>query len=133
MNDVRLRARTVSEIVDAAFALYRRDAGQYMLLMAIMITPQVAAQVLLQGRTGVTLGSLLISLASLLVSTFTYTMGAAAIMKFGGAVYLGENPELEATLASVIPKVGTLLWAGFMKLLLYFLGFLFFFVGEFYV
>jgi hypothetical protein len=134
MNEVRLRARTVSEIVDAAFALYRRDASQYTLLMAIAITPQLVTQIVLRPG-GVTLGfsGAMIALASSLVSIFTYTVGTAAIMKFGAAVYLGDAAELDASVRSVIPKLWTILWAGFLKGLLYFLGFLFFFVGEFYV
>ena len=133
MTEVRLRARTVSEIVDAAFELYRRDAGKYILFMAFAITPQIITQILVQPGTGLGLGTVLISLISLLVSGFTYTMGSAAIMKYGAAVYLGEEADTEATLRNVIPKVGTILWAGFLKLLLYFVGVFVFFVGEFYV
>jgi hypothetical protein len=134
MTEVRLRARTVSEIVDAAFALYRRDASQYTLLMAIAVTPQLITQIVLRPN-GAQLGfaTYMIALISFLVSAFTYTIGTAAIMKFGAAVYLGEQADLDATVRRVIPKFGTILWAGFLKGLLYFLGFLFFFVGEFYV
>jgi hypothetical protein len=133
MTEVRLRVRTVSEIVDAAFALYRRDSGQYILFMAFAITPQVIAQIVLQPGTKAGLTAAMIGLVSLLVSGFTFTMGSAAIMKYGAAVYLGEEADVEATLRSVIPKVGRILWAGFLKLILYFIGFLVFFVGEFYV
>ena len=133
MTEVRLRARTVSELVDAAFALYRRDAGQYILFMAFAITPQVLTQLLLQSRPRVGLGSAFISLISFIVSLLTFTMGSAAVIDYGADVYLGEHADLEATLRSVIPKVGTLLGAGFLKGILYVLGFLFFFVGEFYV
>lgn len=133
MTEVRLRARTVSELVDAAFALYRRDGGQYIMLMAFAIVPQLVANILLQPGAGLDLGRTMIGLISLLVSAFTYTMGGAAIIKYGAAVYLGEAADLEATLRAVIPKVGRILWAGFLKGLLYFVGLLFFFVGEFYV
>jgi len=133
MTEVRLRARTVSEIVDAAFALYRRDIGQYMLLMAIAITPQVITQIVLRQDGSFGLTSAIVGIVSVLVSAFTYTVGTAAIIKYGAAVYLGEPADLDATVRSVIPKVGRILWAGFLKALLYFLGFLFFFVGWFYV
>lgn len=133
MTEVRLRARTVSELVDAAFALYRQDSGQYMLLTAFAITPQLIANILLQPGVGLGLGTTVAGIISLLVSGFTYTVGGAAIIKFGAAVYLGDEADLEATLRAVIPKIGPILWAGFLKALLYFVGFLFFFVGEFYV
>jgi hypothetical protein len=133
MTEVRLRARTVSELVDAAFELYRRDPGKYVLFMAFAITPQLITQILLQSGTRLGLGAALAFIVSGLVSAFTYTMGSAAIMKFGAAVYLGEEADVEATLQCVIPKVGTILWAGFLKLLLYFAGIFVFFIGEFYV
>ncbi len=134
MTEVRLRARTVSEIVDAAFALYRRDASQYTLLMAIAVTPQLITQIVLQtGGSGLGLATIVIGIISGLVSVFTYAIGTAAITKFGAAVYLGEEANLEATVRSVIPKVGRILWAGFLKGLLYFLGVLFFFFGWLYV
>lgn len=134
MTEVRLRVRTVSEIVDAAFALYRRDASQYTLIMAIAVVPQLITQIVFRpGALQLGFASSMVALITSLVSLFTYTIGTAAIMKFGAAVYLGEKAELDATVRHVIPKFGTILWAGFLKGLLYFLGFLFFFVGEFYV
>lgn len=133
MPEVRLRARSVSEIVDASIELYRRDAGKYILFTAFAITPQVITQILVQPGTKVGLNTLLLALASLCVAAFTFTMGSAAVMKYGAAVYLGEPADVEATLRSVIPKVGTIMWAEFLKGILYFLGFFAFFVGAFYV
>jgi len=133
MTEVRLRVRTVSEIVDAAFALYKRDASQYTLLMAIAVTPQLITQIVLSSGSNLGFGTIMIGFTSFLVSMFTYTVGTAAITKFGAAVYLGEEAHLDATVRSVIPKVGRILWAGFLKGLLYFLGVLFFFVGWLYV
>ena len=47
MSDLRLRARSVTEIVDAAFQLYRRDALEYVLVTAIAYAPLVLAQLVL--------------------------------------------------------------------------------------
>ena len=60
-------------------------------------------------------------------------IGSAAIMKLGSEVYLGEQADFSHAVGSVIPKVFALLWAGFLKAILYAIGFLVFFVGEFYV
>jgi hypothetical protein len=133
MTEVRLRARTVSELVDAAFALYRRDSSQYMLLMAIAIIPQLVGQIVLRPGVRPGFGGYMVAIILFLLSTFTYTIGTAAIIKFGSSVYLGEEEDLDATVRGVIPKVARILWAGFLKTLLYSAGFLFFFVGEFYV
>lgn len=133
MTEVRLRARSVSELVDAAFALYRRDGSQYIMLMAIAALPQLVAGLILRPGASFGLGTSVLLLITTLASAFTYTMGAAAITKLGAAVYLGEPREVDAALRSVIPKVMSILLAGFLKALLYFVGVLFFLVGEFYV
>ena len=131
MTDVRLRARSVSELVDAAFALYRRDSNQYILVMAVATIPQLLSRLFL--RSDGTMGLGLFALVTGLISSFTFMIGSAAIMKLGSAVYLGEQADLGATVRGVVPKVGSLIWAGFLKWILYAIGLLVFFVGEFYV
>jgi len=131
MTDVRLRARSVSELVDAAFALYRRDSSQYILVMAVATIPQLVSRLFL--RSDGTMGLGLFALVTGLISSLTYMIGSAAIMKLGSEVYLGEQADFSHAVGSVIPKVFALLWAGFLKAILYAIGFLVFFVGEFYV
>lgn len=131
MTDVRLRARSVSELVDAAFALYRRDSNQYILVMAVATIPQLLSRLFL--RSDGTMGLRLFALITGLISSFTFMIGSAAIMKLGSEVYLGEQADFSHAVGSVIPKVFALLWAGFLKAILYAIGFLVFFVGEFYV
>ena len=41
MIDTAIRARSVSELVDAAFALYRRGAAAYIMVTAIASVPQM--------------------------------------------------------------------------------------------
>ena len=49
MSDLRLRARSVTEIVDAAFQLYKRDALEYVLVTAVAYAPVVVAHEQLHG------------------------------------------------------------------------------------
>ena len=133
MNELRLRSRTVSELVDAAFALYRRDAGQYVFIMAVATMPQLVARLLIRPDNALSFTGLAFSLITALTSAFAYTVGAGAVMKLGSKVYLGERADLGDTMRFVIPKVWALLWAGFMKAILYGIGFLAFIVGMFYV
>jgi hypothetical protein len=133
MDELRLRPRSVSELVDAAFALYRRDSSQYILIMAVATIPQLLSRLLFRSDGTLGTGTVVIALITALTSAFTYTIGAAAVMKLGSAVYLGERADLGDAVRSVIPKVLPLLWAGFLKAILYAIGFLVFFVGEFYV
>jgi len=46
MSDLRLRPRSVTEIVDAAFQLYKRDALEYLLVTAVAYAPWVVAQLI---------------------------------------------------------------------------------------
>lgn len=133
MDELRLRSRTVSELVDAAFALYRRDASQYILIMAVATIPQLLAKLLVRVDNTLSFTAVIFSLIVALTSAFTYTVGSAAVIKLGSEVYLGERADLGDTVRSVIPRVWALLWAGFMKAILYIIGLLAFFVGAFYV
>jgi hypothetical protein len=134
MAEVRLRVRTVSEIVDAAFALYRRDASQYIMVMAVASIPQLVIQ-LVGRRDPSSLGfsTMMFTFVSGLVSAFTITAAAAAITKFGSEVYLNDRADLTEAIRSVIPKIFPIMVAGFAKLIMYILGFVFFFVGALYV
>jgi hypothetical protein len=134
MDEIRLRVRSVSELVDAAFALYRRDASQYIMVMAVASIPQLVIQ-LLGKRDASSFGfsTLVFTLITGLVSAFTITAASAAITKFGSEVYLNDRADLSAALRSVIPKIMPILVAGFAKLILYLIGFLCFFVGALYV
>lgn len=133
MDELRLRSRTVSEIVDAAFALYRRDSGQYILIMAVATIPQLVSRLVFRTDDVLSAVSILVGFITAITSAFTYTVGAAAVMKLGSEVYLGEPADLGDTVRSVIPRVFALLWAGLMKAILYAIGLLAFFVGAFYV
>jgi hypothetical protein len=134
MDELRLRTRTVSEIVDAAFALYRRDGAQYIAIMAVATLPQLLGQLILRpGGPGATVASLIMGMVSLLISALTYAIGTAAIMKFGSAAYLGEPLDLGGAVAAVVPKLGSIILAGILKAILYVIGFFVFFVGELYV
>jgi hypothetical protein len=137
MTEVRLRARTVSEIVDAAFALYRRDAGQYMLIMAVATVPRLVAQLIWQPSQQPDLirhpEAIIASLIIALVAVISSLIGSAAVVKYGSEVYLGQPADSAATVRSVVPKVFPILWAGFLVGFLYLAGFLCFFVGVFYV
>lgn len=52
MSDASLRARSTTEIVDAAFTLYRRDFLQYIMVGAIAYSPMIVISLLTRGITG---------------------------------------------------------------------------------
>lgn len=134
MIDTMLRARTTSEIVDAAFALYRRHAGQYIIVTAIAHVPALILQIVLQG--GSEPDSMRMALNGLIilpVSLVTQSIMSGMVMSVGSQVYLGGEPDAGAAVRQVLPRLPALIAASLMKAILYFVGALFFFVGAIYV
>src|SRR5262245_18886337 len=100
MSDLRLRARSVAEIVDAAFQLYRRDALQYVLLAAIAYVPMLVAQLMVLGAgAAASLSSASASVTGLSIVVVLIAMAGFAIMtsaitRFSADVYLGQPREV---------------------------------------
>jgi hypothetical protein len=122
MSDTSLRARTTSEIVDAAFALYRRDFLQYTMVAALGYSPVLLLSLLSVGTSDVTMG--LTALLSALVSVFSFALIAGLIARMGSDVYLGGRADVGTSVKRVIPRVLTLIGASFLSTFLIGLGFL---------
>ena len=144
MTEQRLRARSTTEIVDAAFQLYRQNAAQYIAVTAAAYAPWLVIQFLfgtVSGNPAAT-GSLVPSMTQLLVSLVTaigtsisFTLMNGVIVQMGADAYLGTDGgrDIGATIRAVLPRLPSLLLAGFYVTLLGALGVLCFFVGVFYV
>lgn len=122
MSDLRLRARSVAEIVDAAFQLYRRDALQYILLAAVAYAPVLVAQLMILGA-GVAAGasSAAASVAALsfvvvLIAMVAFAIMTSAITRFSADVYLGQPRDVGAAVRAVMPRFWTVIgaWIGYI-------------------
>jgi hypothetical protein len=134
MTEVRLRARTVSEVVDAAFALYRRNAMQYILVTALAFSPLLLLQLLLPDAGTPTTANLGLGVLALAVGSWiTYSLMSAVVVKLGSQVYLGVEPDLAQTVREVLPRLPAVMVAGLFKAILLLIGLILFFVGAFYV
>ena len=129
MSDLRLRARSVTEIVDAAFQLYKRDALEYVLVTAVAYAPVVVAQLfLLRGITAIgsprfaLTGS--ISLIVGLVNIVVYALMSAVLSRFASDIYLGKPTALREVIGSVVRLVPALIAATFGLGLIFVVGFL---------
>ncbi|HEY2851280.1 MAG TPA: hypothetical protein VGJ18_00450 [Gemmatimonadaceae bacterium] len=116
MSDLRLRARSVSEIVDAAFQLYKRDALEYVLVAAVAYAPSIVAQLffvrsltsLASGR-GVLFGPAWF-IASIL-GIFAYALMSAVLSAFSSDIYLDRPTGLPEVVRMVLPRVFRVLGA----------------------
>ena len=129
MSDLRLRARSVTEIVDAAFQVYKRDAIEYVLVTAIAYAPLVVAQLIfirgftLAASSRINLSSTTAIVLGLL-GFFSYALMNAAISRFSSDVYLDRPTGLAMVIRSVVPTVPRLIGATILFALVVMLGFI---------
>jgi hypothetical protein len=128
MSDLRLRARSVTEIVDAAFQLYKRDAMEYVLVSAVAYAPWVLAQLLVMRGIGTltvqrlaTAGTASLVLA--VVGLFAYALMSAVLSRFSSDVYLDRQTGLGVVVREVLPLVPRIIGATFLFALVMVLGF----------
>jgi hypothetical protein len=136
MSDLRLRARSSSEIVDAAFQLYRRDPVTYLVVAALAYTPWLVIQLVVIGvpnpqdpfelfRNGRWVITWLGSVA-------TYSLMAAATVRTSSDAYLGRRPDASAAVSDLLPRIASIAIAAVLKSILIGLGALLFLVGALY-
>lgn len=132
-----LRARSVSELVDAAVALYRQNAAQYILVAALAYAPLLILQLLLPGALGRTpdapdaaagVSFIVTSLASLV----TYALVSGAVIGAGSQIYLGHHVDLATIVRETLPRMPALILSGLYRGFFYALGLLLFLVGSLY-
>lgn len=134
MTDQAIRARTVSELVDATFTLYRRDASSYIMVTAIASVPGLLTQLLLKSPSfGASAGAAFGVIIGAIVSMITYALMTGVVMRVGSDVYLGGTADVASAVRAVMPKTGTLVAVAFGRSILFFLGALAMGVGVFYV
>ncbi|QJR37703.1 hypothetical protein [Gemmatimonas groenlandica] len=116
MSDASLRARTTTEIVDAAFTLYRRDFQQYIMVGAIAYSPMIVFSLLTQGMTGT--GQILVSVGAAVIGLVIATLVGAAVTRMGADVYLGGQADVGRTVAAVLPLVPMLIMGALLTMLM---------------
>ena len=136
MSDLRLRARSVTEIVDAAFQLYKRDALEYVLVTGITYAPLIVAQlVFLRGLTlanAQALGAVspVVTLVLAVVGVLAYALMSAVLSRFGSDVYLERPTGLGLVIREVLPVLPRLIGATFVFGLVMMMGFIPVIVGA---
>lgn len=144
MNDLALRVRTPTEIVDAAFRLYSRNVGQYVLIAAIAYSPVLIATLILRPTEALARASVAQDMSGMLQAMLGFTVtivmsviGAAlvngTVTALGSRVYHGDDVDVAAAVKQAVPRVPVLIVAALLLSVLYFLGFLAFLVGFVYV
>ena len=133
MSDTALRARSASEIVDAAFKLYKRNAGQYILVTGIAYSPSLLVNVVFQPEQAESMMSAIGYLVTALVSIVAMTLMTGTVTALASRAYLGEPVDVAASVKQALPRLPALLLSAVLTVILWVIGFLCFIVGFFYI
>jgi hypothetical protein len=131
-----LRPRSASEIVDAAFQLYRRDPLTYLLISAICYAPILVMQLIVFGPgTDVNeqLNSLTAGVGGLMILGYwiSVSLMSAVMIRLSSQDYLGTPIEPAVAVRDSLVKLPAVMFALLIKYILMFIGFLFFIFGAF--
>ncbi|HVA57159.1 MAG: hypothetical protein WBQ26_13520 [Gemmatimonadaceae bacterium] len=142
MTETRFRARSVSEIVDAAFQLYREDALQYIVVTAVAYAPWLILRLLFVPGVGLTPSAptfgptaVVTLVLSGLGTWVSFALMTAVIVRLGSDAYLGDpGPrDVGATMRELMPRIPAILIGGLYKYVLAMLGLLCLVFGALYV
>jgi hypothetical protein len=122
MSDLQYRPRSITEIIDAAFQVYRQDALRYILITAVAYAPFMLLQYLVIDPVNVTTTAAVLGLLSSAIGFFAFTIMSAVLVRLSAEAYLGRDMEIGAALSDVAPRVLSILGASVVRLVLIFLA-----------
>ncbi|HUQ79605.1 MAG TPA: glycerophosphoryl diester phosphodiesterase membrane domain-containing protein, partial [Gemmatimonadaceae bacterium] len=133
-----LRPRSATEIVDAAFQLYRRDPMSYLLVSALCYAPVLVLQLVTQGATAqLTPESIQASWPKALMVAIGYWISlafmSAVIVRLCSEDYFGRRLDPATAVQEAVRRLPAVMLGILLKYTLMIVGFLLFIVGIFYV
>jgi hypothetical protein len=134
MSEVRLRARSTTEIVDVAFTLYRQQPLTYVLAAAVGNVPSLFATLVIQsGNDNANGAATFAGLLLMFFSSILYGIMSAVVIQLGSRAYLGQTSDLGEAIRLTLPRTVTLVLAGIERTLIYGLAFVLAIFPFFYV
>lgn len=126
MSDIPLRSRSVTEIIDAAFQLFRQNALQFILVAALAYAPWLVIQLaFLRTTLDMTGASLQMGeyAVNALGTFLVFALMTGVLMRLSSRMYVGgEQEELGVAVRRVLPRVPAILAATFLRTLVIMLG-----------
>jgi hypothetical protein len=133
----QLRARSATEIVDAAFQLYRRDPMTYLLLSAVCYSPLLVLQLMAGPARSfeeqfaiMTSG---VSFILLLGYWVTLSLLSATVVRLASEDYLGRRLEPSDAVREAVRHLPTVMFALLFKYVFIIIGFFLFFIPALWV
>jgi hypothetical protein len=139
MSDLGFRPRSATEIVDAAFQLYRRDAAVYLLVTGLAYAPWLVIRLFALGTGGGQGGdtaALLptgLELVAALGELVVFWLVTAVVARLSADAYHGRPLNAAGALRDVLSRVPAVIVASLSAVLLVVVGFVFLIVPALYV
>jgi hypothetical protein len=133
VSNLALRPRSATEIVDAAFQLYRRDAAQYVLLTGLAYAPWLVIRLVALGG-GAEPGTFgMLEIVATIGEFVAYSLMAAVVVRLGAEAYHGRELNVGAATRDVLPRLPAVIGASIMVFALAVVGFVLLIIPCFYV
>jgi hypothetical protein len=133
-----LRARSATEIVDAAFQLYRRDPVTYLFVAALCYAPILVLQLLMLGpATELEEQVSRLTFGYSIAIAFGYWVSVAlmstVIIRLASEDYLGRKLEPVVAVRDAVVKLPSVMLAFLLKYILMFIGVFLLLIGLLYM
>lgn len=133
MTELGLRPRSSTELVDAAFQVFRRDPVPFIVATAVFYVPWLLIQLTV-------LDTLTVSadvdwsrlLPNAVFSLFVYAAASGVAMRLASDVYLGRPTDLAATFRTLASRIPTLIETTLITFVLTVIAAMFFFLPALY-
>jgi hypothetical protein len=132
MNDLALRPRSPTELVDAAFQVFRRDPVQFIVATAAVYVPWLVVRLVLDLGVSTDLPTGRNAMWALLAALIVYAIVGGVVAVVASDVYLGQPADAVRALRVAFTRIVTLLATGIITLFAIFVAALFFLLPALY-
>ncbi len=122
--ELPLRARSATDIIDGAFALYRSGLSTFVVATALAYAPWLIVQLIVMSGFGTTFGTRpatmppgLIVASSIIAlgSWVTFSLMSAVMARLGSDLYLDGHLDLPGAVRAVMPHVGAVMVGALLR------------------
>jgi hypothetical protein len=137
--DLPLRARSVTEIVDAAFQLYRRDAAQYVLITGLAYAPWLVIRLVALGARGGAPADTPgvfpsgLEIVATVGEFLAFSLMTAVVVRLGSDAYHGRPLNVGTATRDVLPRLPAIIVASLIQFILAVIGFVLLIIPSLYV
>jgi hypothetical protein len=133
MNDLALRPRSPTELVDAALQVFRRDPIQFIVATTAVYVPWLVLRLLLDLGISTDLPSPQQAAIAAVAAVIVYALVGGVITVIASDVYLGAPADAARALRVALTRVVPLLVTGVVTVIFIALGAILFILPAFYV